>query len=111
MHEAILLSQNREVGKGMVRGTRRQMIVVRTAESRYFARAYFVLRRCADTYGDETDILREADALLSECNATDARKRERRRAFLWGALCGSLVAALALGVPLILTALSRACFF
>jgi len=95
----------------MIRGTRRQMIVVRTSGSRYFARAYLVLRRCADARIAESDILKEADALLSECARENAERRGRRRAFLWGALCGSLGAALALGTPLLVTALSRACFF
>lgn len=95
----------------MVRGTKRQMIVIRTKESRYFARAYLVLRRGADACTPENDILHEAHALLSEGEEKKERRREKRRAFLWGALCGSLISALALGVPLLISALSRACFF
>ncbi|MBQ9804923.1 MAG: hypothetical protein IJW49_00215 [Clostridia bacterium] len=83
----------------MIKGARRQMIVIRTGDSRYFDEAYFVLR--SDVSGhqaNDSDILREANRILSE-SASDGRTRERR---LWrwiffgaGILCGALCATLA----------------
>ena len=89
----------------MIKGTRRQIIMLHTGNHRYFDAAYFILREGAERERTQSDILREANRLLSEGTREDARdtRRERRRAFLWGTLCGSLFAALALGIPLLLS--------
>lgn len=96
----------------MIRGTRRQMIVMHVGGSRYFDTAYLLLRERADSAGATDDILREADRLLAECDGKGREEvRARRRSFLWGCLCGSLVAAVALAVPLLIAALSHGWFF
>ena len=51
----------------MIRGARKEMIVVRTGNSRYFDEAYFVLREDAQKERRKsTDILSEANRILSE---------------------------------------------
>lgn len=89
----------------MIKGTRRQIIMLQTSKHRYFDAAYFILREGAQSdRGRTTDILTEANRLLEEGGTEGGKrqKRERIRAFLWGTLCGSLFAALALGIPLLL---------
>lgn len=78
----------------MIRGARKQMIVIRTGNSQYFDEAYFVLRR-EMSHGKEiqTDILNEANRILSE-SAPDTSRRDRHRLRRWlffgaGALCGA----------------------
>ncbi len=97
----------------MIRGTRKQMIVLRTGRSRYFDTAYFVLRERASEGAEHADILYEANRILAE-NA-DARKgsadkRTRRRAFIGGLFCGSLGAFL-LSASFVIAALTHGWFF
>ena len=84
----------------MLKGFQRQMIVVRTGNSRYFDGAYFILRREVDVTGEEqTDMLREANRIF-EAGAPRGEGRKRSSAlmpFLLGALLGGVCAAL-LGV-------------
>lgn len=83
----------------MIKGARRQMIVIRTGNSRYFDEAYFVLRKdLKSTRTDNKDILREANRILSE-RAPDTRVRNRHSLLRWiffgaGLLCGALLAIL-----------------
>lgn len=78
----------------MIRGARKQMIVIRTGNSQYFDEAYFVLRReLSNGKENQTDILNEANRILSE-SALDPSKRDRHRIRRWlffvaGALCGA----------------------
>ena len=65
-------------GDGLVKGAQKQMIVVKTADSRYFDEAYFVLRR--EVKGARCvgrDMLAEANKILEECGA-DSHGRRRR---------------------------------
>ena len=89
----------------MLRGAKKNMIVVRTRDSRMFEEAYFVMRRNASTAAvDDLDMLWEANRIL-ESTVSYARnqkaggeKREspRRRSgklqrLLWfgaGLICG-----------------------
>lgn len=82
----------------MIKGAQKQMIVLRTGDSRYFDEAYFVLRREIRTHrGIKNDILREANRILEE-TATPTAKPDmpahrggRRRGwmvFLAGVLLG-----------------------
>ena len=85
----------------MIKGAQKQMIVVRTADSRYFDEAYFVLRRevkpsrCA-----HNEMLLEANRILEE-NAPGTRIQRKKSLprgillFLLGLLCG-LAAAVSL---------------
>lgn len=82
----------------MLKGSRRQLIVVRTGRSRYFDEAYFILRREMDASKmGRADILQEANRILQE--STPDGKRNRRRSlflmpFLLGLLIGCGIAAL-----------------
>ncbi len=82
----------------MIKGARRQLIVLRTGNSRYFDEAYFVLK------GEERlkeaknrDLIREANRILSESipHGKAAKGGRGRRLLLFGA--GSLFGAV-LGV-------------
>ncbi len=81
----------------MVKGTQKQMVVVRTAGNRYYEQAYFVLRdghRVTDEV--EPTMLAEANRILDECMLTPRPRRRRMRrmtAFFLGLLSGATVAA------------------
>ena len=84
----------------MVKGAQKQMIVIRTGNSRYFDEAYFVLRReVRPQRGRKNDILEEANRILEEHDPPHAQSRKKRLSrgallFLLGILCGAAVAAL-----------------
>lgn len=68
----------------MIKGAQKQMIVLRTADSRYFDEAYFVLRREFPIQkGASGEMLVEADRILRE-GTTDTRmvKKKGKRALL-----------------------------
>ncbi len=61
----------------MLRGSQKQMIVVRTKDSRMFEEAYFVMRQGAGrTEADETDMLWEANRII-ESSLPPAARSER----------------------------------
>lgn len=85
----------------MLRGTKKNMIVVRTRESRFFEEAYFVMRRDNGIAAmDEADMLWEANRILESALPTGGkppfsvlREEGRRwpRRFFWfamGFFCG-----------------------
>ncbi len=76
----------------MVKGARKQMIVLKTGDSRYFDEAYFVLRReVKQNRGGMGDILSEANRILEESEPEGRGRRRLPRAvlfFLGGILCG-----------------------
>ena len=80
----------------MIKGSHRQMIVIRTSDSRYFDEAYFVLRKdLKPSRASQEDILREANRLLSERVPKDKRIKSPTF-FRWlffgvGVLCGALL--------------------
>ncbi len=84
----------------MIKGAQKQMIVVRTGDSRYFDEAYFVLRReIKNPKGKRNDMLLEANRILEETAPDTNRGRFGRLSrnillFLAGILCGSAVAVL-----------------
>lgn len=82
----------------MLKGSRRQLIVVRTGGSRYFDEAYFILRREMDaSKTGREDILREANRILQESIPECKRKRRRLAlpvSFLLGLLIGGGCVAL-----------------
>jgi len=83
----------------MIKGAQKQMIVLRTADSRYFDEAYFVLRREFPIQkGASGEMLFEADRILRE-STNDARigTKKRRRsllAFVIGFVLGGGLSAL-----------------
>ena len=83
----------------MIKGAQKQMIVLRTANSRYFDEAYFVLRRELPVQkGASGEMLLEADRILRENTADShvgSRKRKRGLLFFcFGFLLGGGAAAL-----------------
>ena len=85
-----------------------RMIRVRTAESRTFSEAYFVLRRRARR-APISDIVAEAERIIRDCEHRAAVRPTRRRrqltVFFLGLLCG--VAATAALVSITLLCLCR----
>ncbi|MBQ8309588.1 MAG: hypothetical protein IJX80_01080 [Clostridia bacterium] len=85
----------------MIKGARKQMIVLRTGSSRYFDEAYFVLRNdVSDGAAKRNDILNEANKILSE-NTSAHRPAEHPQRLRWcfffaGILCGAFCASLTL---------------
>ena len=72
----------------MIKGSQKQMIVVRTGGSRYFDEAYFVLRRGVRAGREEqSDLLTEANRILHESQTgRPAKKPHRLRPYLLFAL-------------------------
>ncbi len=84
----------------MIKGARRQLIVLRTGNSRYFDEAYFVLK--SEEMGKKTanrDLIREANRILAESipHGKAGKKGRGRRFLLFGAgsLCGAVLGVLA----------------
>ncbi|MBR3893923.1 MAG: hypothetical protein IKJ35_02125 [Clostridia bacterium] len=82
----------------MMKGAQKQMIVVRTSDSRYFDEAYFVLRRDVNARReDKSEMISEANRILNDCELSPRppRKRIPRGVcfFFSGILCGGAVAA------------------
>ena len=77
----------------MIRGTKRQVIVMEMRKSRYFDAAYFVLRAHACDGDGGRELIAEARRLASGAAATPARMGEGR-AFVRGVLCGGCIATL-----------------
>ena len=90
----------------MIKGTQRQMVMVRTSESESFEMAYFVLRPDARTGKSEKSMIDEANSIVSSvCDGGVTTKREKRgrvlrRALLF--LAGAMFGALVLGGVMIL---------
>ena len=83
----------------MIKGARKQMIVVRTGGSRYFDEAYFVLRENVQKEKQKsTDILGEANRILAEMipnpSALQKPKGNRWLFFAAGGICGAALSIL-----------------
>lgn len=79
----------------MVKGAQKQMIVIKTGDSRYFDEAYFVLRREIEhSRTARRDMIGEANRILEEClpdTATRAKRTPRAwLLFVGGILCGAV---------------------
>ena len=87
----------------MIKGSQKQMIVVRTGNSRYFDEAYFVLRRdIKPERREQNDMLSEANRILKESETVRPVKKSRKlRQFLLFALGLLLGAAVAVGICLL----------
>ena len=82
----------------MIKGSQKQLIVLRTAESRYFDEAYFILRREIDPGRQKKgDMLVEANRILRE--RADFDKPDKKRFcgkwffFAMGVLLGGALAS------------------
>lgn len=81
----------------MIKGAQKQMIVLRTGDSRYFDEAYFVLRReVKPRRSSHDEMIKEANRILAESGLDiQTQKRKMGRGvwmFLLGILCGGCVA-------------------
>ena len=83
----------------MIKGARKEMIVVRTGGSRYFDEAYFVLREDAQKEKRKsTDILGEANRILAEItpefSTVSKKKNQGWLFFVVGSLCGAILSVI-----------------
>ena len=70
------------------------MVQIRTPESRYFEEAHLVLRRDGAMDGDQGDLIREAERILSDAERgikTGAKGRKRWMPWLFGSLFGGVL--------------------
>ena len=88
----------------MIKGAKKQMIVVRTVGSRMFDEAYFVLRRqCKEEEYGREEMMREANRILSEGNELPEKRTRRMRGWLFfaGGIFLGLLAGILLGMWLL----------
>lgn len=83
----------------MIKGARKQMIVVRTGNSRYFDEAYFVLREDAQKEKRKSrDILSEANRILAEMtheSSSVSQKNNQQWLFFGiGGICGAILSVI-----------------
>lgn len=72
------------------KGTKKRIIWVQNANSRFFESAYFILRPGAAEMAGEDDMILEAERIVSEAqrNNFSTGRKKRRRPFLGGLLTG-----------------------
>ena len=76
----------------MVKGTQKQMVVLRTHDSRYYEEAYFVLRDGCRTRGEsESTMMAEANRILDESMLMPQPKRKKRMSRWWAFGIGALL--------------------
>ena len=79
----------------MIKGAQKQMIVLKTAASRYFDEAYFVLKPdLKPNKRNRTDLLTEANRILKESESARGGKKRGKKSAWWFAI-GLLLGALA----------------
>ena len=83
----------------MLRGAQKQMIVVKTTDSKVFEEAYFVLRRERTGGGD--DILSEANRIIEGCGGGKRKRLDELKgqilylgSFIGGGALGGLLVGL-----------------
>lgn len=88
----------------MVRGTHKQMVVLRTNDSHFYEQAYFVLRDGHAPHGEsESTMLAEANRILDESMLMPQPHKRMRLSRWWVLLIGgALGALLAVGAMLLL---------
>ena len=68
----------------MLKGAQKQMIVVRTRDSRLFEEAYFVMRRDADMGGAPTvDMIGEANRIIESARPSKRREKQGHGRHVW----------------------------
>ena len=90
----------------MVKGIHKQMVVVRTSDSRYYEEAYFVLREGGvSSHDSENTMGAEANRILDESQLMPQPRRRRlpsrRAAFALGVIAGGLLCGLAMLLVLV----------
>ncbi len=86
----------------MVKGTQKQMVVLRTNDSRYYEEAYFVLRDgCRRGEEAEGSMMAEANRILDESMLMPQPRKKKRLSRRWAFALG-VVIGVALGVVIML---------
>lgn len=79
----------------MVRGTHKQMVVLRTSDSRYYEQAYFVLRDGHAPRGEaESSMMAEANRILDESMLMPQPHKRLRLSRWWVFALGVMVGVL-----------------
>jgi hypothetical protein len=91
----------------MVKGTHKQMVVIKTPGNVYYEQAYFVLREARSTESlSEDSMMAEANRILDECHLMPQPHRHRRlprvACFWLGVMLGGCGAAALCLIALIL---------
>ena len=90
----------------MIKGTQRQMVMVRTSESESFEMAYFVVRSGVGAEKSEKSMIDEANSIVSSVigGSSAAKREKRKRAFrrILVFSVGAIFGAVALGITLAL---------
>ncbi len=88
-------------GTDMIKGCQKKAVLVRCPKSRIFEEAYLIMRESEEPV-DDTDIVSEADRILSECTV---KGQKRHRTVHWSDFlffaAGVVVAGLAFGLLLL----------
>ena len=93
---------DKEAGQ-VVRGTHKQMVVVKMSDSRYYEQAYFVLRDGHMLRGDaEQTMMAEANRILDESMLMPQPRKRARRLSRWGAFALGVAAGAAVMLVLVL---------
>ncbi len=88
----------------MLKGIQKEMVMIRTTDSRFFETAYFVLRPASDRECDRNTLVAEANRIVNDvCGEKRAKssevKRRRRKnilLFLSGSTAGAVLVILGL---------------
>ena len=81
----------------MLKGAQKRMIVVKTADSRIFEEAYFVLKNGASDAVSEKDIISEATSIINRYSQSGASPKRAKRSlkglfyFLTGTAIGFIL--------------------
>ncbi len=74
----------------MVKGTQKQMVTIKTADSHYFEEIYLVVREGYRPRESAESMMAEANRILDECQLMPQPVR-RRRLPSFGFFCGALL--------------------
>ena len=86
----------------MIKGAQKQMIVLRTQNSRYFDEAYFVLRRdIKNITVQQNDMIHEANRILTE-SAPSAPNSKSKKKWGWLLFAAGLVCGIGCALLLLL---------
>lgn len=90
-------------GTDMIKGCQKKVVLIRSPKSPIFEEAYLIMRPAEEGFSD-SDIVSEADRILSACREKGKKKRKwvsGRELLFFSA--GVLLATVALGLLLLLT--------
>ena len=85
----------------MLKGIQKNMVWIKTPESRYFESAYFVMRSAQSNLPSDGDMLIEANRIIKNSDPKSDRKASKqkgRRAKIYAFFCGFLSGSAALAI-------------